>query len=425
VREAIARLRSLPRSEEQAQQLAEFKQTRHLIDLLELDSAAQLKDVTASVGAQEMDDLCNEIRIHCHFSSGQLWNHLEVADNLRHLPQGVAAVEAGQVGYSHLVHLARTAEKVGSALVESELLEFAKENSPGKLWYRCRYEVHRFDRERELADHNAEDERRFLSLRRQEDGSVLIEGRLDKVGGTAVEVCLRGLARRISADDDRTPEQRLADALAEVSMLAMDSGVVPNRGGTRTSLVVTTSAETLLGLAGAPAADLDGEPINWKTLERLTCDCSFTRLLMGPNSEPLDVGRAQRTFTGPRRRALDARDKGCTYPGCTRTARWCSGHHIVPWFRGGGSNVADSLLVCWHHHKKIHEWGYRLLRQDDGKVIVVPPMAAIYSGVSPPLVGGVPGAAGGGGRLSLMPWTSPVPASINLNETRQGAVPGR
>jgi hypothetical protein len=364
VREAIAVLRALPRSEDQAQQLAEFKQTRHLIDLLELDSAAQLKDVTASVGAQEMDDLCNEIRIHCHFSTGQ-------------------------------------------------------------LWYRCRYEVHRFDRERELADHNAEDERRFLSLRRQEDGSALIESRLDKVGGTAVEVCLRGLARRISADDDRTPEQRLADALAEVSMLAMDSGVVPNRGGTRTSLVVTTSAETLLGLAGAPAADLDGEPINWKTLERLTCDCSFTRLLMGPNSEPLDVGRAQRTFTGPRRRALDARDKGCTYPGCTRTARWCSGHHIVPWFRGGGSNVADSLLVCWHHHKKIHEWGYRLLRQDDGKVIVVPPMAAIYSGVSPPLVGGVPGAAGGGGRLRLMPWRSPVPASINLNETRLGAVPGR
>jgi hypothetical protein len=156
-----------------------------------------------------------------------------VADNLRNLPQGLAAVEAGQVGYSHLVHLARTAEKLGSALVESELLEFAKENSPGKLWYRCRYEVHRFDRERELADHNAEDERRFLSLRRQEDGSVLIEGRLDKVGGTAVEVCLRGLARRISADDDRTPQQRLADALAEVSMLAMDSGVVPNRGGTR------------------------------------------------------------------------------------------------------------------------------------------------------------------------------------------------
>jgi hypothetical protein len=295
----------------------------------------------------------------------------------------VAAVEAGDVGYPHLVHLARIADRVGSALVESDLLEFAKENSPGKLWYRCRYEVHRFDRDLDLAEHNADYDRRFLSLRRQEDGSVLVEGLLDKVGGTAVEACLRGLARRISPDDSRSAEQRLADALAEVSMLAMDSGVVPQRGGTRTSLVVTTSAETLLGLAGAPAADLDGEPINWKTLERLSCDCSFTRLLLGPKSEPLDVGRAQRTITGPRRRALDARDKGCAYPGCTRTARWCSGHHIVPWARGDdGSSVAGSLLVCWHHHNKIHEGGYRLLRQDDGTVVVVPPMAAIYSGAA-------------------------------------------
>jgi hypothetical protein len=402
VREAIAVLRALPRAEDQDQQLAELKQTRHLIDLLELDSAAQLRHVTAAVDSQEMNDLCNEIRHQCHFATGQLWNHLEVAGKLRQLPQSVAAVEAGEVGYSHLLHLARTAAKVGSALVEGDLLEFARENSPGKLWYRCRYEVHRFDPQGDLAEHNSDYERRSLALRRQEDGSLFIEGLLDKVGGTAVEVCLRGLARRLGPDDSRTPEQRLADALAEVSMLAMDSGVVPQRGGTRTSLVVTTSVETLLGLAGAPAADLDGEPINWKTLERLSCDCSFTRLLLGPDSEPLDVGRAQRTLTGPRRRALDARDKGCAWPGCTRGVRWCAGHHIVPWARGSGSSVAGSLLVCWHHHTKVHEGGYRLLRQDDGKVVVVPPMAAIYSGVSPPLVdplvGGVPGAAGGGGR---------------------------
>src|ERR1700737_95152 len=181
-REAIAVLRSLPASEGQPQQLAELKQTRNLIALLELDSAAQLRNITGAVGAQEMTDLCNEIRIHCHFSTGQLWNHLQVAENLRHLPQGLAAVEAGDVGYPHLVHLARIADKVGSALVESDLLEFAKENSPGKLWYRCRYEGHRFDRDLDLAEHKADYDRRFLSLRRQEDGSVLGEGLLATVG---------------------------------------------------------------------------------------------------------------------------------------------------------------------------------------------------------------------------------------------------
>jgi hypothetical protein len=54
----------------------------------------------------------------------------------------------------------------------------------------------------------------------------------------------------------------------------------------------------------------------------------------------------------------------------------------VPWARGDdGSSVAGSLLVCWHHNK-IHEGGYRLLRQDDGTVVVVPPMATIYSGAA-------------------------------------------
>jgi hypothetical protein len=146
--------------------------------------------------------------------------------------------------------------------------------------------------------------------------------------------------------------------------------------------VVTTSVETLLGLTGAPAADMEGEPINWKTVERLSCDSSFTRLLLGPDSEPLDVGRAQRTLTGPRRRVLDARDKGCAYPGCTRTVRWCSAHHIVPWARGGGTSVDGCLLLCWHHHRKVHEGGYKLLRQDDGTVVVVPPMAGFYSGAA-------------------------------------------
>ncbi|WP_242419678.1 HNH endonuclease signature motif containing protein, partial [Frankia sp. CpI1-P] len=31
------------------------------------------------------------------------------------------------------------------------------------------------------------------------------------------------------------------------------------------------------------------------------------------------------------RRALAARDRGCTFPGCDRPPSWCEAHHVIHW----------------------------------------------------------------------------------------------
>ena len=74
-----------------------------------------------------------------------------------------------------------------------------------------------------------------------------------------------------------------------------------------------------------------------------------------PNSEVLDVGRAQRTFTGPRRDALIARDKHCRYPGCTAPPILCDGHHVDQWARDHGhTTVRRGVLLCTFHHQHVH-----------------------------------------------------------------------
>ncbi|TMG43814.1 MAG: DUF222 domain-containing protein, partial [Chloroflexi bacterium] len=151
----------------------------------------------------------------------------------------------------------------------------------------------------------------------------------------------------------------------------------------RIQMQVTSSIETLLDLTGAPGAESEFSlPISSKTVERWACDCSLTRVLM-QDSVVIDVGRAERTIKGPRRRALNARDQHCRWPGCERPASWCDGHHIVYVMRGGGDELENLVLLCTRHHGMVHEGGWQLVKADDGKVITVAPSSP-FMGKSPP-----------------------------------------
>lgn len=151
----------------------------------------------------------------------------------------------------------------------------------------------------------------------------MVQGLLDPVGGATLRTALEPLARRTGEGDDRDRERRLADALVDLASHALDAGLVPQRASQRAHLQVTRSLPTLLGLAGAPAAELEFSlPISARAVERLACDCTVTRILLGSDSAVIDVGRARRVVPGSTRRALNARDGGCRRPGCDRPAPW-------------------------------------------------------------------------------------------------------
>jgi len=319
------------------------------------------------------------IRIHCHMTGPQATNYVAAGKAFDDLPQTVLALAEGKLGFGHLVAMARTADALaGSSSAatfdEEPLLAKALESSVGKFLHLCRHLRHAADPKGYVATEAEMVENRSLQISSDEDGAVYLNGVFDPVGGAAIRTALEPLARRSGADDHRPYDKRMADALVERSMHELDSALVPQNGSQRTHLQVTASIETLKALDGAPAAELEFSiPISAKAVERLACDCSLTRILLGSDSMVIDVGRAKRSISAPQRKALNARDQHCVWPGCDRPASWTSGHHLKHWIHGGSSDLPNLALLCYRHHWNVHEGGWQLVRTETGKFMTVPP----------------------------------------------------
>ncbi|MDQ2849845.1 MAG: HNH endonuclease [Actinomycetota bacterium] len=169
--------------------------------------------------------------------------------------------------------------------------------------------------------------------------------------------------------DLRTPANRRAGALVRLVETAADvldsaAGRAVGEVNGTAKVVVTLDYKTLLsGLqeAGRLPTYLpgvgrtsDGDHLDPGTLRRLACDADIIPMVLGGRSEPLDVGRARRLFTGGLRAAIIHRDGGCTFPDCDRPPDWCDAHHVNPWWCGGDTNLANAALLCARHHTIVH-----------------------------------------------------------------------
>ena len=349
---------------------------RHAIDLMELsfsEDAARF----AATDAYDDDGFVSPIdwiRFNCHMTSNAAADRVAVGERIGELPESMDAMVSGQIGFAHVTVMARTANAVGANFKESALIDKALENSPGKFHHICRHYRHAADPKGYAAEQAEQVENRRLSLSTWEDGSLLLSGVLDPVGGAALRTALEPLARKTGDHDHRDRDQRMGDALVDLSMHALDSGLIPQQASQRTHLQVTTSLETLLGLPGAPAAEMEYSlPISSKTVERLACDASVTRILLDSDSMVIDVGRAKRVISGPTRKALNVRDGHCVWPRCERPATWTSGHHLVHWTHGGTTDLPNLILLCHRHHWMVHEGNWQLVRSDDGQMLTIPP----------------------------------------------------
>jgi hypothetical protein len=354
----------------------------HVLSLMQLSVAREAAEFAATDDYEE-DGAATPIdwiRFNCHMTGPAAADYVSAGERFAELPQTVVAMAEGKIGFGHLVVMARTANALSDSASarpfdERRLLKKALENSVGKFHHICRHARHAADPKGYAATEADLVENRSLRMNTDpDDGAVFLSCILDPAGGATVRSALEALAHRSGAGDDRTYDRRMADGLVDMSMHALDNGLVPQNASQRTHLQVTTSLETLLGLDGAPAAEMEfALPISSKTVERLACDSSVTRILLGSDSMVIDVGRARRVISGPQRKALNARDKGCVWPGCDRPASWTSGHHIVHWIRGGSGELANLTLLCYRHHWMVHEGGWQIVRSDDGRITTIPP----------------------------------------------------
>lgn len=202
-------------------------------------------------------------------------------------------------------------------------------------------------------------------------GMVRIDALVDAEQGAQVIETLREATPPPPGPDE--PPASLANRQAQ----ALVDLILGNRDtATRPAVVVHVDAETL-AKQHHTLAEVGDQVVTPGHVERVTCDASIRRVVFGPSSEVIDVGRARRLVTEPMRQAIVARDRHCRFPGCDRPARWCDTHHIVHWSQGGRTAVDSCILLCRRHHSLVHEGWFTVegaghapvFRRRDGTVL--------------------------------------------------------
>ena len=122
----------------------------------------------------------------------------------------------------------------------------------------------------------------------------------------------------------------------------------------KAKVIVTIDLQTLLGLLRGAGYTATGDVLDAATVRRMACDAGIIPIVLGTQSEPLDVGRTKRLVTGGLRHALTVRDQGCTFPGCSVPAAWTDAHHDHPWYLGGTTSLTTCTLLYGRHHTYVH-----------------------------------------------------------------------
>jgi hypothetical protein len=195
------------------------------------------------------------------------------------------------------------------------------------------------------------------------DGSIDFGGSLPVIAGRRLQNMVQAVADRRyrSAKDTRnrlalqdTPQQRAADALVDILSAAetVENGdpTTPSLPVAAAQLHVLIPYADLLDRTAASGLLADGTPLSAGELRALACQADLIPVVLGSDSQVLDLGQTIRLAPPPLRRAIGLRDGGCAFPGCTTPMRHCDLHHIRPWQHGGPTNRDNIVALCRVHH---------------------------------------------------------------------------
>ena len=168
--------------------------------------------------------------------------------------------------------------------------------------------------------------------------------------------------------------QRAADALALVAESALGCGLALGRRAERYQVMMHVDADVLADPQQARGrADVEGCGISAETARRLTCDVIEVPVHEGSaGAEPLVLGRRSRRVNAALQRALEARDQGCAFPGCTHH-RHVHIHHVVHWANGGTTDPDNLVTLCSSHHRAVHEGGFSVQAAGHGHFVFATP----------------------------------------------------
>ncbi|HZX04313.1 HNH endonuclease signature motif containing protein [Kribbella sp.] len=219
--------------------------------------------------------------------------------------------------------------------------------------------------------------------------------------------------------DPRARDKRQADALTTALTVAANAWDTDTAGhGAKANITVTIDLDDLRSAtANATGQTVYGDDLSAATIRRLACDANVIPLVLGSNSEPLDVGRRERLVTKHIRHALNARDKGCVV--CSAPPVMCDAHHLTHWQDGGVTALTNLALLCRHHHVDLHNARWTITITN-GKVQVARPTWATPTPAHPG-AGSAWATPAAVQPASGFAWVTPAPVQRDSGST--GATP--
>ncbi len=309
---------------------------------------------------------------------------MRVAHALVGLPDTAAAFSCGCISYSKVRALSRVATRE----TEGFFLNIAEHGTAGHLERIVRYAKGGLalddpQRPQAMVENIACD------WYYDDDSMLVRRASLMPDDGARLVTALNAMQQHVPSAPAAARRAMALAAVAEAAVGAEPKGAVPEIVVHVRAPIAEIGTGHAAGASAEASAYIDGgEAIPRATLERLCCDAGVVQLMEGEHGEPLSIGRRSRIVPPAIRRAMNARDQSCRFPGCTHE-HFLHAHHIQHWSRQGETSLTNLVTLCSLHHTLLHECGYSVRRPLDGCYEFKTPAGRVIPTAAPTMHGGV------------------------------------
>lgn len=361
-----------------------------LVDQLTLIAEADRRGVPGTAGARstqvwlrELLNLAEEEAKTRVVTATKTTTQADSADDTApELPATATALRFGEISLAHARAIIDGIAKLPSSCgpeqrrqVDALLCSEAHALSPRQLRIAAERIRYHLDQDGALREEQHQIASRELHFGLGHAGMTVLNGRLDRETGAKLRAAIEPLAapRPDQVDDPgngaeaghdpRSPGKRNADALGILLDRALAGNTLPRTSGQRPHPTVTISHDDLTQRidridrdepSQGGTLETAGQPITAAQARRIGCDAEILPIVLGGDSQPLDVGRAYRTAPPHLRAALPIRNGQCAFPRCDRPPGTSEAHHVRHWADGGHTSLDNMIMLCAHHHRVVH-----------------------------------------------------------------------
>ena len=305
---------------------------------------------------------------------GAARERVRVARALGALPRLAEALARGELSYAKV----RALTRVATPATEARLLAVGRAGTAAHV-ERIVRGWRRVDRQAEAREAARQHAGRALHVYQDEDGMVVLRGRLaPEVGALllrALDAARETLYQRPRATgaippptdpaaEAPTRTQQQADALALWPRRRSITSSTPGRraSGTRSW---SSGRRSPRGSGPARAVGAGRGPARFRG------NVPAAGVRREPSGDAPRRGRARGGDRGPNaddtpRVAASAAPSGPELPLPGLPVRAGQGHHVRHWAQGGPTTLSNLALLCRRHHRAVHEEGYQVERGPDG-----------------------------------------------------------